>query len=318
MRVLISGGFGFVGGRLAQHFHKVGHQVILGSRTVRAPPTWLSEAEVVEMNWYDTEALTSVCQGVDLIIHAAGMNAQDCIANPVEALAFNGGGTTRFIDAASKAEVKYFIYLSTAHVYDAILQGTINEETCTRNLHPYATSHLAGESAVLYASQRKQIKGIVLRMSNAFGPPAHSEANCWMLLVNDLCRQVVETGQIVLKTSGEQLRDFIPMECICEIFQKLIANEDAWKINSAINLGSGYVVSVRSMAELIQQRCIHVMGYEPQISQPDLAETALAGYLEFCTSKLAEIVPPQSINVESEIDRLLSFCSRTFMHKKCQ
>jgi UDP-glucose 4-epimerase len=315
MRVLISGGFGFVGGRLAQHLHQAGHQVVLGSRTASSPPEWLPEAEVVKMDWNDCDALTAVCAGGDVIIHAAGMNAQDSVANPAEALAFNGVATARLIDAGSKARVKRFIYLSTAHVYGSPLEGTITEETCPRNLHPYATSHLAGESAVLYATQRKQIEGIVLRLSNAFGAPAHAEANCWMLLVNDLCRQAVETGQMVLQTSGKQPRDFIPLKSVCEIFRNLTTRNDAWNINSAINVGAGYAMSVISMAELIQQRCLHVMGNKPHIDRPESSETGAAPHLEFRTTKLAELVTAPSIDMESEIDGLLRFCLRSFVPK---
>ena len=316
MRVLISGGFGFVGGRLAQHLHQAGHQVVLGSRTASSPPEWLREAEVVQINWNNCDALASVCVGGDMIIHAAGMNAPDSAANPAEALAFNGVATARLLDAGSKARVKRFIYLSTAHVYSNPLEGTITEETCPRNLHPYATSHLAGESAVLYAIQRKQIEGIVLRLSNVFGPPAHAEANCWMLLVNDLCRQAVETGQIVLKTSGNQLRDFIPMKNLCETFQILTMRDDVWNRNFPINLGAGYAMSVISMAELIRQRCQHVIGNKPHIHRPASSETGAVSHLEFRTAKLAKLITLPSIDMESEIDELLRFCQRTFVKKR--
>lgn len=315
-RILVTGGMGFVGGRLAQHLHQAGHQVVLGSRTASSPPEWLREAEVVKMGWNDCDALAAVCDGVDVIIHAAGINAQDSVANPAEALAFNGVASARLLDAGCKARVKRFIYLSTAHVYGSPLYGTITEETCPRNLHPYATSHLAGESAVLYANQRKHIEGIVLRLSNAFGAPAHAEANCWMLLVNDLCRQAVEAGQIVLKTCGKQPRDFIPMKSVCEIFRNLATRDDAWNINSVINLGAGYAMSVISMAEFIQQRCLHVMGNKPHIHRPDSSETGAAPYFEFRTVKLANLIATPNIDMESEIDGLLRFCLRTFVPKR--
>jgi UDP-glucose 4-epimerase len=316
MRILISGGFGFVGGRLAQHLHQAGHQVVLGSRTASSPPEWLREAEVVQMNWNSCEALASVCVGSDAIIHAAGMNATDSVANPADALAFNGVATAHLLDAGSKARVKRFVYLSTAHVYDSPLEGTITEETCPRNLHPYATSHVAGESAVLYATQRKQIDGIVLRLSNVFGAPAHTKVNCWMLLVNDLCRQAVETGNMVLKTSGIQLRDFIPMKNVCDTFRILTTRDDAWYTNSAINLGTGYAMSVFSMAELIQQRCQHVMGYKPHIHRPDFFETGVVPHFEYRITKLAELVTGPSIHMESEIDGLLNFCLKSYVSKK--
>ena len=106
---------------------------------------------------------------------------------------FNGVATKRLVEAASRAGVKKFIYLSTAHVYASPLVGTITEQTLPNNSHPYASSHLAGESAVLNADERGVIQGVVMRLSNAYGAPMHKGVNCWMLVVNDLCRQAVQT-----------------------------------------------------------------------------------------------------------------------------
>ena len=139
MRILITGGLGLIGGRLGQHLHQAGHQVILGSRNTCNPPDWLPQAEVAETDWKVDSSLEQICNGVDVLIHAAGMNAQDCVADPVAALEFNGLATARLLASAICAGVKRFIYLSTAHVYASPLVGTINEDTCPRNLHPYAT-----------------------------------------------------------------------------------------------------------------------------------------------------------------------------------
>jgi UDP-glucose 4-epimerase len=95
MHILITGGFGFVGGRIAMHLGQLGHQIILGTRHSIASPDWLPQAEVSKIVWDDEVVLERSCEGVDLIIHAAGMNAKDCNTDPVSALAFNGLATAR-------------------------------------------------------------------------------------------------------------------------------------------------------------------------------------------------------------------------------
>ena len=117
MRVLIAGGFGFAGGRLANYMHRAGYQVILGSRKASEPPDWLPRAEVARLDWNSVDALEAACSGADVVIQAAGMNAQDCAADPVAALMVNGVATARLMEAAGRAAVKRFVYLSTAHVY---------------------------------------------------------------------------------------------------------------------------------------------------------------------------------------------------------
>ena len=304
-----------MGGRIAGHLQEAGHTVILGSRHAVCAPEWLPGARVVRLDWDDAAALERSCQGVDSIVHAAGMNAQDCAIDPVAALSFNGVATARLVGAAVRAGVQRFIYLSTAHVYGSPLAGLITEETCPRNLHPYATSHLAGEHAVLNASQRKQIHGKVMRLSNAIGAPMHKDVNCWMLLVNDLCKQAVQTGKLVLQTSGLQQRDFVGMTEVCRVAEQLtVVGISASEQLDIFNVGAGVSQSVLAMAHLIQQRSLQVLGFEPalQCVQGKIGEPHST--MTYRTDNLTKmgIKTNGTANTE-EIDSLLRFCYSTFI-----
>lgn len=313
MRILITGGFGFVGGRLAVHFVQAGHQIVFGSRNAITPPDWLPQAEVAQIKWDDGRALEHSCNGVDVVIQAAGMNAQDCAADPVAALAFNGVATARLVAAASRTGAQRFIYLSTAHVYASPLVGTITEDTCPRNLHPYATSHLAGEHAVLSASQRGQIQGIVLRLSNAFGAPMHKDVNCWMLLVNDLCKQAVQTRKLVLQSSGLQQRDFISMTEVCRVVEHLAVGHGAAMQPGIFNVGAGVSQSVFAMAQLVQQRCAQVLGFEPALQRVQGVVNEQHPMLTYRADNLAALgINSNGLDNLAEIDSLLHFCQSTF------
>ena len=313
MRILITGGFGFIGGRLGQHLQQNGHQVILGSRMVSCPPKWLPHAEVAQIDWSDSRALKQICSRVEVVIQAAGMNAQDCASDPVAALEFNGLVTARLVAAASRVGVKRFIYLSTAHVYANPLVGTITEETCPRNLHPYATSHLAGEQSVLSVNQSRQIEGIVLRLTNAFGAPVHKDVNCWMLLVNDLCKQAVQSRMLVLQTSGLQQRDFIGMTEVCRVAEHLTVDNGALTQPGIFNVGAGMSQSVLSMAQLIQQRCAQVLGFEPVLQRVQGEADEPPRMLSYRVDNLAALgIKSNFLENSAEIDSLLRFCQSTF------
>jgi len=315
MRVLITGGFGFIGGRLAVHLAQLGGQIVIGSRKVSSPPVWLPQAEVVQIEWDNAQALERICSGVDIVIHAAGMNAQDCATDPIAALAFNGVATARLVSAANRAKVQRFIYLSTAHIYANPLIGTITEETFPRNLHPYATSHLAGEQVVLSATQCGQTQGIVLRLSNAFGEPMQKDINCWMLLVNDLCRQAVQTRKLVLQTNGLQQRDFIRMSEVCSVTEQLAVVDNSKSISKQLgifNVGAGTSLSVLDMALLIQQRCLQVLGFEPTLQRVQ-GRGNNHPLLDYRTDNLEAIgINCNSTDNATEIDGLLRFCQSTF------
>jgi UDP-glucose 4-epimerase len=318
MRILITGGFGFVGGRLAQHLQQFGHHVVLGSRAARSSPSWLPEASVVEIDWSDSEALRRICEGIDVVVQAAGMNAQESAAHPREALEVNGVNAARILEAATAAGVGKFIYLSTAHVYSNPLTGSISESTCPRNLHPYATSHLAGENEVLRAGVDGLIQGVVIRLSNAFGAPAHKDANCWGLLVNDLCKQAVETGQMTLRSSGAQQRDFIAMADVCQVFESLCSVETSMPQSVIFNLGSGMSQSVLEMAQLIQLRCQRVLGFEPQLKKPPAGDGELHEKLQYGSDRLVAMGIRVGLSQHSELDGLLRFCQAVYTDPRSQ
>jgi UDP-glucose 4-epimerase len=312
MRILITGGFGYVGGRLAEHLQKTGHQVVLGSRTSSNPPNWLPEADVINTTWSDDRSLIRMCDGVDVVVHAAGMNAQNCIEDPVSALEFNGVATARLLKVASRAGVRKFIYLSTAHVYASPLAGSITESNCPGNLHPYATSHLAGENVVLWANQRGGTEGVVLRLSNAFGAPMDKEVNCWMLLVNDLCLQAVRNRSMVLRSSGIQRRDFVALQDVCRAISHVIDVNRKQLGSDILNIGGGWAPRVVDMAALIQQRCAAVLGFTPEMVCPDAGSDEVTLDLDFCINRLLASGFELSGNALAEIDSTLAFCSKEF------
>ena len=306
MRILIAGGFGYVGGRLAQHLHSSGHEIILGTRRDKRQPKWLHSARVAKMNWEDVSSLSRLCGNVDIVIHAAGMNAQECVKDPLAAVAFKGEGTERLAKAASRANVKKFFYVSTAHVYGAPLQGIIDEKSEPKNSHPYATSHLAGEDALLRFTHKENMVGIVMRLSNAVGAPAHKDADCWRLLVNDLCRQAVKAKSMTLRTSGLQQRDFITLSDVAEAVSHFIALQN---VEGIFNIGSGEAYRLISMAELIRERCMHLFNFEPQLIESVQTEHKKAPNLNYRIDRLLQTGFSFSGNLAEEIDRTLLMCS---------
>jgi UDP-glucose 4-epimerase len=300
-----------VGGRVARHLYQAGHSIVLGTRHAYPSPDWLPQAEVALLHWHDAAALERCCHGVDVVIHAAGMNAQDCVADPVAALEFNGLATARLLAAAMRAGIQRFIYLSTAHVYASPLVGMLTENTCPRNLHPYATSHLAGEYAVLAAGQRGQIQGVVLRLSNAFGAPAWKDANCWTLLINDLCRQAVVTGQLELHTAGTQVRDFITLEDVAGAVEHVVQVDAAVLGDGLFNLGGDSVMSVISMAELAAVRWKILTGKDLPIIRPEPSGPSPEP-LSYSCDKLKATGFSLTSPVHQEIDATLRLCMASF------
>lgn len=312
MRVLITGGFGFLGARLGAHLQQVGHEIILGSRSFFDPPSWLPRAKVVQTDWHDDKALFKLCKGVDIVIHTAGMNSSNCAADPIGALQFNGVATARLASAANRAGVKRLIYISTCHVYADPLSGNVSEGVCPTNFHPYATSHLAGEQAVLGLGKSAQIECLVLRLSNAFGAPAHKDVNCWMLLVNDLCRQAVEKRELTLRSSGIQQRDFISMSDFCLVVAQFLDRDLMSEADKILNIGSGHSQTVLEMAELIASRCEFSLGFLPKLIREEGLVGERSAKLFYKLDKYCRYGTVIKNDKNREIDDLLDYCNRVF------
>ena len=312
-KVLITGGCGYLGGRLAQFLaSQEGYEILLGSRRQTQSPSWLPKAKVVETQWDSPQGLEEVCSGVDAIVHLAGMNAQDCAADPVAAMEVNAVATIRMVQAAIRQKVKRFIYMSTVHVYGSPLTGVITEETKPTPVHPYALSHQAGEDAVLASHQSGEIEGIVVRLSNAYGAPADKIANCWMLLVNDLCRQAAISGRLVLRSAGLQKRDFIALQDVARAIKHFI-ELSIDKIDCGLfNLGGEAPYRIIDLAELIAVRCEAVLGYRPEIERPEPVPDESSPKLNYQIDKLKETGFYLNGDVVSEIDATLRFCQQKF------
>lgn len=314
MKIFIAGGFGYIGGRVAQTLSALGHDLSLGSRHYRPTPEWLPKATTVEMNWNSSSSLEECCATHDVVIQAAGMNASDCSLDPIAAAKFNGEATAFLLESAIKTNVKRFIYLSTAHVYSSPLQGSISEESPTLNTHPYATSHLLGEKAVLQMTRKQLIDGLTLRITNGFGVPVNINTNCWSLLVCDLCRQVVETGKIRLNSRGTDQRDFIPMTDICNAISHVSSYPGKIYCDRPLNLSSGKTLTILDMARLVSERAQITLSIKPQIIIPDnLKADTLIEPLHISPAKLLRKAGVLNHNINYEIDALLKFCARYTM-----
>jgi UDP-glucose 4-epimerase len=312
--VLITGGLGYVGGRIAQALAQCGrHRVRLSTRRQNpAPPAWLRTAEVVPLDVTRDADFDRACSGVGSIVHLAALNEQDSVADPQRALLVNGLGTLKLLQAAQRAGVERFIYFSTAHVYGAPLAGTITERSLPRPTHPYAITHHVAEQFVLAAHAQRALTGIVLRMSNGFGAPAHAGIDRWELLVNDLCRQAVTQKLLVLRSSGLQRRDFIALGDAGRAVDHVLHLSTAACGDGLFNLGAECTLSVIELAERIAGRCAATLGFRPAIQRPQPAADEIGTALDYRIDKFKQTGFAPHGGVNAEIDATLRLCHETF------
>lgn len=306
---LVTGAFGYVGGRLVRSLAEAGWTLRLGAHAASfARPPWLARAELVRLDVLSESSLASACRGAGAVVHLAALDENESARDPARAFAVNAEGTRRTLDAALRRGVERFVYLSTAHVYGRPLAGSLTEDRAPRPVHPYAVTHLLAEHLVLAAHARGEIRGIVLRLSNAFGPPGWPRMDRWSLLVNELCREAVRRRRLTLKTSGLQRRDFIPLEDVGRAAVHALALPGERLGDGLFNLGGKAPWRVLDVARRIARRCRRVLGFEPALLRARPKRGERSAPLAYSIRKLERTGFRLGGDPDAEIDGTLAFC----------
>lgn len=303
--ILVTGGSGYVGGRLVERLAGQGRRVRVATRGAADPFRDLG-VETVRIDWSGDGDLDRACAGMDAVIHLAAMNEVGCARDPVAALEVNGGQSLRLLEAAIRTGVGRFVYFSTAHVYGAPLAGTITEAIAPRPVHPYSITHRTAEDFVLAAHDLGRIGGLVLRLSNAIGAPAASGADRWTVLVNDLCRQAAETGRMALKSSGMQRRDFVPLADVADAVVHLLGLPVAAWGDGVFNLGLGRSKSVAEMAQIAARLA------DVPLDRPDPAPGETAPDLDYRIDRLRGTGFVPAGDIEAAVAETLDYCRAHF------
>jgi UDP-glucose 4-epimerase len=310
-KVLVTGGLGFVGGRIAQKL-SASHQVTVSSRNTVSPPVLALHGPVNQLAHRSLLSTDDFPRGIDTVIHMAALNEHDCVRHPSEAIRVNIDETRIILENSIAAGVRHFIYFSTAHIYASPLKGVITESNLPLPVHPYAITHKAAEDYVVAAALQKKIKAVVVRLSNSFGAPVLPSVNRWTLLANDLCRQAIENKALRLLSNGCQYRDFICLSDVEQVIADMLTGIDT-KFNHIIyNLGSGRSMRVIDMANAVAGAYRQLFGQDIQVVLPDGAVPTDEPSLDYSVDRLLGEGCIIKNNVEAEIKELLLFCHKNF------
>ena len=308
--VLITGGMGYLGGRIAD-FLKKNHpeiKIILGThRESSEIPDWAKSFQTIHIDVCDTASIEEAVVDVDTIIHLAALNEHDSFRDVESAWKINTLGTRSLLSAANRKGVQRFVYFSTFHVYGDY-KGTITEDSPTQPHHPYAATHRAAEDMVRFYQRYQHMDTLTLRLSNGFGYPMNAEVNQWTLVFNDLCRQAITSGKMVINSSGKQHRNFITLHDVAAVVAHFLFTIAGNWGDGLYNLGGDGSLSIAEAAKTIARV------YKKKYGKPIPVETTGEDDREdhhpvlFNIDKLKKTGFCLTGNMEKEIDQTLSLC----------
>ncbi len=314
MRIIITGGFGYLGQRLGKYFHETGSTVFLGSRKPRIKPFWLKNGDSFITEWENIHLSISDLKSIDLVIHAAGMNSSDSTKNPDEAIELNTSIINNLIESCIDNQVKNLLYLSTAHVYASPLEGKISEDNELKNTHPYALTNAHGERCIIEANKLGRINSKVLRISNCFGAPLDIDTNCWHLIVNDICMQATKHRQIKLNSDGNQLRDFIPINEFCRTLKFIATQCMEDKDFNIFNIG-GKTLSINEISRIVIDIFKSKYNQEIELMKIDSSENSKINSFEYKMNWTSKYNFKKIFEPHDEIENLIEFCNKNIKVK---
>ena len=311
LKILITGGLGYLGGRIAD-FLKRKHPeltIILGtSKEILEVPSWAKSFQIVRLNVCDKTTIDeAISSNLYAIIHLASLNEHESFSNIQFAWEVNALGTQSLLSIANQKQVQKFIYFSTFHVYEDC-QKMITEKSPTKTHHPYAATHRAAEDMVRFYHHSQGMDTLTLRLSNGFGYPMDLGVSRWTLVFNDLCRQAVTSGKMIIKSSGKQHRDFICLHDVASAVDHfLYKNVKTWG-DGLFNLGGDCSLSIVDVANKIGSIFKKKYGSSIPIEIQGNDDETTYNSVKFDINKLKNTGFFLTGNIDHEIERTLSLC----------
>jgi nucleoside-diphosphate-sugar epimerase len=277
MKVLVTGGAGFIGRWVVKRLLEDGHSVWVLDDLSNGSLNNLSEfsknpdLEVKVGDIKNKKTLSALFkQKFDVVIHlAANIIVQESIDNPRKIFENDVVGTFNLLEEAKKTSAR-FVFMSTCMVYDtASFSGAISESHPTRAASPYAGAKLAGENIVQSYYHAYGLPTVILRPFNTYGPYQKTTGEGGVVSI--FIQKELNGGVLNIYGDGTQTRDLMYVED-CADFVVRAAMSDRC-VGEVMNAGFGTDITINELAALIcrdRSRIKHVKHIHPQSEIPKL------------------------------------------------
>lgn len=271
MKILVTGGAGFIGSNLVRQLLADGHNVAVldnflsGYRSNLIP---FPKVRIIEGDIRDDAAVGKAVEGAEVVFHlAASVGNKRSIEHPVLDAEINVIGTLKLLEAARHAGVRKIVASSSAGIFGELKTLPIKEDHPVEPNSPYGSTKLCMEKECLVYSKLYPLEVVCLRYFNVYG--INQRFDAYGNVIPIFVFKMLRGEPLTIFGDGEQTRDFLNVR---DVIQANIRAAQAVGVSGAFNIASGGRITINSLVELLR------------------AESSLNPHIEYGPPRLGDVL----------------------------
>ncbi|MCU7567234.1 SDR family oxidoreductase [Riemerella anatipestifer] len=272
-KILITGGAGFIGSNLTEHFLSKNYQVrVLDNFSTghkyNIEPFFKNEKfELIEGDIRNLEICNEACEGVDYVLHQAALGSVPrSIENPITSNEVNVSGFLNMLVAARDAKVKRFVYAASSSTYGDSKSLPKVEEVIGKPLSPYAITKYVNELYADVFSRTYGMECIGLRYFNVFGR-RQDPKGAYAAVIPKFVIQLINHQSPVINGDGTYSRDFTYIDNVIQMNELAMLTNNPEAVNTVYNTAVGDRTTIKQMAQLLKE---YLAKYDEKIGEVEI------------------------------------------------
>jgi UDP-glucose 4-epimerase len=275
MKILITGGAGFIGSHLCEKYTKEGHTVICMDNFMSGNLMNVRHLldyrnfKLVKGDIRDFDLLEKTMRDIDVVFHlAAQIHVDRSYIEPKLTYDVNVMGTQNVLEVARIYDAKKIIHASTSEVYGSALYAPIDENHPLNAPHPYGASKIAADRVCYAYIQTYNMNISIIRLFNIFGPRQRDVGYGGVISI--FTRRVLNGIPPIIYGDGLQTRDYTYIEDAVRAYDLVLNHNET--ITEPINFGTSKEVTIIDLADKIIELCGKKGEIKPVQVEPRIGE----------------------------------------------